>query len=257
MSEDKTPRRRSTHVEVAATYAAVGASQAADLMRFPPEGSTPFHEEVLLGSGEDRYVIASTSLMTWGAQRNAGITVEPVDEHDDEVYAGLQFSTSGVPEVVDQNEQQFAPDGTAFLKAGNVVRLIAKGGDRERQVRVVSTIEEPERVGFVIGSVDESGVTGEEFYSVEQRPDGTVWGIVRGFLKPVKEGVLGLKGKTSVKAAVASAREQIEALTPANTAEIASTQAGAFETRIDPETGKIIVIDVGDATPDEPGDRAE
>src|SRR5690606_28962478 len=119
-----------------------------DLMRFPPQGSTPFHEEVLLGSGDDRYIIASTSLMTWGAQKNAGISVELLSEEDSAVYSGVQFSSDGVPEVQSHNEKQFAPDGTAFLNAGNVVRLTWPDGGREREVRVVSTLEEPKRVGF-------------------------------------------------------------------------------------------------------------
>ena len=53
-------------------YAAVGATQAPDLMQYPPERSIPAEESWRIGSGEARFETAGDALLSWAAQRGAG-----------------------------------------------------------------------------------------------------------------------------------------------------------------------------------------
>ena len=79
MSVDAPGPRRSNHSEMPVAYAAIGASGAPDLMRFPPEGSSPYEVELQLGSGEERFLTAANLLMTWNAQRAAGVEVSGIE----------------------------------------------------------------------------------------------------------------------------------------------------------------------------------
>lgn len=224
------PKRRSTHIEMEAAYAAVGASTAEDLLKFPPEGTTPFQDSVLLGSGEERFLAAATTLMTWGAHRAAGVTVTQLEREAHPVYRPLGFSEEGQPEIAAPDELRFAPDGTPYLEAGDVVEFTWENGSHAQQARVVSTIEEPYRVGFTVGSTSVDEVAGEKFYTIEHRDDDTVWATVRGFLMPQTSGVFGIKGKGLVKAEIAWAHEHLVALTPVGAA-VLSTHADAESAR--------------------------
>lgn len=211
MSEE--PRkRRSTHVEHEVSYASVGASQAADLLKYPPTGSTPFEEEVLLGSGEDRFMSASATLMTWGAQRTAGIEVDLVEKGHESRYSSISFKEGGLPDGPKENEQFFAPDGTPYLEAGHVVNYTISE-KTTRSMRVISVVDEERRVGFVIGTVSDGDVVGEEFFSVEFRADNSVWAVARGFLYDGRNGVK-LLTKNAVKKELALVHDQLHALTP-------------------------------------------
>src|SRR5690606_33728945 len=99
--------RRSTHVEHDAVYAAVGASAAPDLMRFPPEGSVPYEDSVRLGSGADRFLAASSALMTWRAQRGAGIEVTEIVQGDGGQYSGVSFDAAGNAQLPAESDLQF------------------------------------------------------------------------------------------------------------------------------------------------------
>ena len=50
-----TPMRRSTFTDQPVTYGAVGGTQAADLLYYPPKGYRPLERQVRLGSGEERF----------------------------------------------------------------------------------------------------------------------------------------------------------------------------------------------------------
>ena len=210
MSDSK---RRSNYVEHTVSYAAVGASQAPDLMKYPPTGSTPFEHEVLLGSGEDRFMSASSVLMTWGAQRAAGITVQTVDQETEAKYRKITFRTDGVPEGPGRNDQYFAPDGTPYLEVGQIVHYTMPDS-KQREMRVLSTIDEERRVGFIVGTSTETDITGEEFLSVEFRADQTVWAVARGFLYDERTGGAKLITKNAVKVEIARIQQQLVALTP-------------------------------------------
>lgn len=222
MSEEPI-KRRSTHVEHDVSYASVGASQAPDLLKYPPTGSVPFEEEVLLGSGEDRFMSASATLMTWGAQRGAGVTIELLDKGQESKYVSISFKDSGMPEGPQNNEQYFAPDGTPYLEAGHLVQY---GIDDKmtRCMRVISVIDEPRRVGFIVGTAEESDVVGEELFSIEFRTDNSVWAVARGFLYDARNGVK-LLTKNTVKKELARIAEQLRALTPVAQATIQQQDA--------------------------------
>jgi uncharacterized protein (UPF0548 family) len=212
MSKKEQPKR-SSHVEMPVAYAAVGASKQPDLMRFPPEGSTPSEEELRLGSGQERFLLVSNLLMTWGAQRGGGLRVEDVVRGTGALYTGPSFDDSGAPQAADAVEEHFGPDGEPYLVAGTTATLHAEGQD-PRSVLVVYTVDEDRRVGFAWGTGDEHGAVGEQLFAVEHRDDDTVWAVARGFLFAPKNGLLGLKSRTAIRTAIDAAREQIASLAP-------------------------------------------
>lgn len=221
--------RRESFVDHTVAYAAVGASDAPDLLRFPPTGSTPFYEELRLGSGADRFLIASSSLMTWGAHRVNGVEVIEVTAGDGGQYSGVVFDDAGVPQPSSAEDLQFSPDGVPFLRAGSVVQMEWTTDRDAMLMRVVYTIEEARQVGFAVGSADESSIPGEVRYSVEHREDDSVWATVRGFLFASSAGLLGRKGRNEVRAVIDEVREQLNGLAPGAVAPQSSAEQGAAE----------------------------
>ncbi|WP_336651104.1 MULTISPECIES: DUF1990 family protein [unclassified Leucobacter] len=207
------PARRSSHVEMPVAYAAVGASKAPDLLRFPPEGTTPYEESLRLGSGQERFLLASSLLMTWGAQRGSGVTVADVVRGSGERYAGVSFDDAGTPQAAGEIEEQFGPDGEAYLVAGTTAVLHAPGQD-PRSVLIVYTVDEERSSGFAWGTCDEAGAVGEQLFLVEHREDDTVWAVARGFLAAPKSGLLGLKARADLRVAVEAVKAQLAALAP-------------------------------------------
>ncbi len=210
-------RRRSTYLAHEVVYVAVGASSAFDLMRFPPDGSIPFELELQLGSGSNRFVTASSLLMTWHAQRGAGIEVVDIVEGDGGQYSGVAFDDQGTPQPSEEADVHYSPSGDPFLTAGTVATFRRAGRHVERRIRVVYTIGEPRRLGFAWGNADDAGVVGERVLAVEHRDDGTVWATARGFLWPKPMALRGRKGKTGIRSAVKEARQMLESLAPGRT----------------------------------------
>lgn len=206
--------RRRTHVSHDVVYAAVGASAAPDLLRFPPQDSTAFARELQLGSGSDRFLTASTVLMTWGAFRAAGFQVTELELGDGGQYSGVLFTAEGTPELVTVEDQQYGPDGTPFVTAGTVVKLELDDDQQSRQSRVVYVVAERRRSGFALGSADDAGVIGEIAFTVEHRADDTVWAQTRGFLWAPESGLLGIKAKSALRGAMQHAEQIIAALAP-------------------------------------------
>lgn len=208
-------KRRASHVDHAVSYGAVGASNDPSVLRYPPEGYTPYAEEVRLGSGQERFTAASSALMTWGAQRGAGIEVTELVEGQGSEYPGVSFNDAGEPlSSGTVEETQYAPSGERFVTAGTSATLVWTGKREPRRVRVIYVVDDKHRVGFALGTADDSGAVGEELFLVERRPDGSVWATVRGFLTAPNGGLLGIKGKSVVKTAQASSLEQLRALLP-------------------------------------------
>jgi uncharacterized protein (UPF0548 family) len=55
----------------------------------------------------------------------------------------------------------------------------------DAELRVISVTEEPRRIGFVLGTVGGSVVSGEELFEIEWREDNDeVWFTVRAFDAP-------------------------------------------------------------------------
>ncbi|MGJ0204705.1 DUF1990 domain-containing protein [Leucobacter sp. gxy201] len=229
--------RRSSHVGMPAAYASIGATRDPDLLRFPPEGSTPYEEEQRLGSGEERFLSASSLLMTWGAQRGAGMTVEVVERGPDDEYEGVEFDEHGVAQAAAPREDTFGPDGEPYLNAGTSADIALQGGIA-RRVLIVYTVDEERRVGFAWGTGDELGAIGEQRFVVERRDDDTVWAVARGFLTPAKNGLLGLKARADLRAAIDAVKLQIGALAPGAAATAtagASTGTARAEAAAEPE----------------------
>ncbi|MFS0867546.1 DUF1990 family protein [Microbacterium sp. 179-B 1A2 NHS] len=169
-------------------YAAVGATQAADLMGYPPQGSIPAEASWRIGSGEARFTASADQLLSWGAQRGAGLTVRDVHPASGPMYTGVAFDAEGTPvqpSRLDQ-EQRFDADGTPYVSPGATVHLRGRvGGCRaDAELRVISVIDEPRRVGFSLGTVGGSVVSGEESFLLEWRDNDEVWFTVRAFDRP-------------------------------------------------------------------------
>ncbi|MGO1538194.1 MAG: DUF1990 family protein [Leucobacter sp.] len=210
--------RRSSHVDMPVAYAAVGASADEDLMRFPPEGFTPFEDAVRLGSGHDRFVLAASLLMTWGAQRGAGYTVSDIVRGDGGRYEGVKFDDEGRPEPGLEEEEHFGPDGEPYLTAGTTANISRPGDKHQIPVLVIFTVNESHTVGFALGNTDESGAVGEQLFAIELRGDNSVWATARGFVTVPKSGILGLKGRNLVKEELIAAKQQLDALAPVSIA---------------------------------------
>ncbi|GAA1620746.1 DUF1990 family protein [Leucobacter chromiireducens] len=223
---DGQPTRRQSHVDMPVSYAAVGASRAPDLLRYPPNGSTPYEETLRLGSGQERFLVASSLLMTWGAQRGAGMTVREVQRGTGSEYQGPEFDAAGTPQAAAAPEEHFGPDGDPYVVPGTRAMLGA-AGQPEREVLVIYTVTEDRTVGFAWGTADEQGVVGEQQFGIELREDDTVWAFARGFLDAPKSGLLGLRARAELKLAVEQVRAQLAALAPG--AQPASTEGPGAE----------------------------
>ena len=180
--------RRGTFKDETVDYAAVGASQAPDLMTYPPERSIPAEESWRIGSGEARFQTASEALLSWTAQKAAGLTLSDVRPASGPMYSGVGFDHEGHPIAPTrlEAEQRFDADGTPFVGPGTTVRIHGRvGGLRaDGELRVIFVVEEPRRVGFALGTVGESVVSGEESFMIEWHENDEVWFTVRAFDAP-------------------------------------------------------------------------
>ena len=71
--------RRGTFRDETVDYAAVGATQARDLMQYPPERSIPAEESWRIGSGEARFAVRERGApVVGGAARRRSSTIKDV-----------------------------------------------------------------------------------------------------------------------------------------------------------------------------------
>jgi len=174
------------------SYAAVGATKAVDLLRYPPDGYRPFQERTRIGHGDARWEYAWTQLMSWGVQRNSGfrVTVAPAPPEASELsYTPVSFDEYGVPiapaVVSEVAEAVFGPEGDPFLQPGDTAWLRFPGILPIRApVRVVYLIDEPNRRGFAYGTLPGHPESGEEAFIVDQTEDGSVWLEIRSISRP-------------------------------------------------------------------------
>lgn len=190
--------RRGTFKDDTVNYAAVGATQAADLMHFPPENSIPAEETLRIGSGEARFHTASESLLSWGALRGAGLRLSDVRPASGPMYSGVSFDAEGNALAPSRTEadQRFDADGTPFVGAGTTVHVRGRvGGLRaDAELRVIFVVEETRRVGFALGTVSGSVVRGEESFMLDWLPNDEVWFTVRAFDAPAATSYRLLRG---------------------------------------------------------------
>jgi uncharacterized protein (UPF0548 family) len=174
------------------TYAAVGATQAADLMYYPPTGYRPVERSTRIGHGVERFEFAWTEAMSWGIQKRSGMRVDVAEapsEVTDTTYVPVSFDAEGVPlepAVTSSGEATFGPDGEPFLQPGDTATLaIPFGLFRVRApARVVYVVDEPERKGFAYGTLRGHPENGEEAFLVEKRADDSVWLTIKAFSRP-------------------------------------------------------------------------
>ena len=180
--------RRGTFNDETVDYAAVGATQAPDLMGYPPERSIPAEESWRIGSGDVRFQTASDALLSWTAQRGAGLNIKDVRPASGPMYSGVSFDAEGNPIAPSRAEadQRFDADGTPYVAAGTTITVEGRvrGMDADGELRVIFAIEEPRRVGFALGTVDGSVVSGEESFMIEWHQNDEVWFTVRAFDAP-------------------------------------------------------------------------
>ncbi len=182
--------RRRTFQDETVDYAAVGGTSAAELMRYPPERSIPAEGSWRIGSGEERFQSASDALLSWTAQRAANLTLEDMRFSVVPGYAGVSFDAEGKPIVpnADQIEQRFDTEGVPYVRAGMTIRLRGRVGGMKAggELRVISVFDEPRRVGFTLGTIGGSVVSGEESFALDWREEkDEVWFTVRAFDAPV------------------------------------------------------------------------
>lgn len=178
--------RRGTFRDDTVDYAAVGATSAPDLMHFPPTGSKPAEASWRIGSGEQRFAAAAETLLSWGVQRGAGLNITEVRPADGEGYTGVSFDAEGKPIAPAKShaEQRFDENGVPFVSPGTTVTLRGHvgGTNANGELRVVGFTEQPRQVGFALGTVGHSVVSGEESFDVQWREDNDeVWFAVRAF----------------------------------------------------------------------------
>lgn len=168
---DSEGRRRSTFRGIAVSYAAVGITAAADFLRYPPGGFRAIERSIRLGSGPERFRNAAAAVMTWGAHQASGVSVVEIASTDPSSAADAEGSTETV----------FAADGTPYLTSGMAVTLAIPIGKKTRNitVRVVSIVDELNRIGFAYGTLRSGPIVGEESFVVEHRADSSVWFTVR------------------------------------------------------------------------------
>lgn len=172
------------------TYAAIGLTQADDLLQYPPRGYRAIDRVTRIGHGEARFDYASVAALTWGIQRNSGFRVIQTDSppHVTEAtYVPVTFDDTGepMPPAVGEagDEVVYGEDGTPIIVAGDTALLRLPIGIK-LPVRVIYVVNEPKKVGFAYGTLRGHPENGEEAWMVEHRDDDSVWMTVRAFSRP-------------------------------------------------------------------------
>ena len=181
--------RRGNFQEGTVDYAAVGATHAHDLMSYPPERSVPAEASWRIGSGQARFDSSAEALLSWAPLRGAGLRLVDVRPAAGPMYSGVGFDAEGAPIAPSRldADQRFDADGTPYVAAGTTITVHGriKGMNADGELRVISAIEEPRRVGFALGTVSGSVVSGEESFTLEWDETDEVRFVVRAFDRPV------------------------------------------------------------------------
>jgi uncharacterized protein (UPF0548 family) len=175
------------------SYGAVGATQAPDLMQYPPAGYRPLERRARIGHGVERFQWASTAVLSWGVQRGAGFRVETSRTPDyvsELTYTPVFFDPSGQPlkpsHTSTTGEPVYGPDGTLLIAPGDTAMLFIRFliARVKAPARVVYVVDEPTRRGFAYGTLPGHPEDGEEAFIVELADDDSVWMVIRAFSRP-------------------------------------------------------------------------
>jgi uncharacterized protein (UPF0548 family) len=177
----------------AVTYAAIGATQDDDFIRYPPKGYRAIERKVRIGHGEDRWHHAWTETLSLGIQRRSGLRVKRVEspaEILENSYTPVTFDDATgepvQPAALTSAEQVYSDTGAQLVRPGDTAILLLGWGALSLRipVRVVYLIDEPTRRGFAYGTLPGHPESGEEAFIVEQRDDDSVWLTIRAFSRP-------------------------------------------------------------------------
>lgn len=133
------------------TYAPHGGSLDLDPARVPA-GFRVFRHEAVIGAGRERWASASDAVLEWALQRGAGIRVS-------------------TPRVVVGGDVTLTIPLLGFVP----VRAYA---------RVLLLVDEPDRSGFIYGTLPGHPERGEEAFLVTIDDADTVRVVVQGFSRP-------------------------------------------------------------------------
>lgn len=171
-------RRRKTFSDTSVSYAAVGCTQSGDVMVFPPTGFRATHDECRLGSGAERFEVASAALMTWGVLRGAHLSAVQVVDGDATGYQGLLFTPFQAPLAPDTEPEEilYSAAGEPYLSAGQTIEVagVFRPASGTQSYRIIYVIREPRRIGYAWGTLDSTPVTGEELFWVQWHEDDSV-----------------------------------------------------------------------------------
>ena len=185
--------RDAARAEQAVTYAAVGASQAPDLLQYPPQGYRPLEMRGRVGHGDERWEWAVDALLTGGVYRGAGMGVRmrAVDAGEAErVYQPVEFDDHGEPiepAEVGAVEEVYTADGMRHLRPGDIIVVGLAVGERlwlPLPGRVVLLEQQEARVMYAVGTLPGHAFSGEESFTLEREENGSVWLTVRSFARP-------------------------------------------------------------------------
>ena len=160
MSVD-TPRDRE-RLQQAVTYAAVGATQSPDLMRYPPVGYRPLEQRRRVGHGDERWAWAVDELLTGGVYRGAGmgVRITPVTAADAErTYHPVAFDDEGAPAAaagVGADDEVYTASGERHLRPGDVIVVGLAVGRQlwlPLPTKVVLLEQEEQRVMYAVGTL--------------------------------------------------------------------------------------------------------
>ena len=191
MSESRTPAELPLWQQPV-TYAAIGATQDDDLVRYPPKGFRAIERKVRIGHGATRWQHAWTETLSLGIQRRSGFRVKRLDAPDEVLensYTPVTFDDDGQPvqpATTTSGEQVYADTGAQLVRPGDTAVLLLGWGVLSLRipVRIVYVIDEPTRRGFAYGTLPGHPESGEEAFIVEQRDDESVWLTIRAFSRP-------------------------------------------------------------------------
>ncbi|MDI2097928.1 DUF1990 family protein [Ruicaihuangia caeni] len=183
---------RSTWQVSNVSYGAIGASQAPDLLAYPPKGFHAAEFRTRIGHGEQRFRAAVEQALTWQIQQRSGIRVRVLDvpPRDETSYVPVSFDADGAPippsERAMRHEVEYSAEGEPLLVAGTTATLVVPvlGIPFSLPTRVVFLIDEPNRKGFATGTMRGHPLSGEESFVIEQGEDGAVWIHLRMFWRP-------------------------------------------------------------------------
>lgn len=183
------------------SYAAVGSSRQATVVRYSPPGSTGFERHHELGAGRSRYSQTVDRLLTWHAWRLAGFDVQAGSLGDDTAYQPVQFTDDGAPISRDTEPSvTYTALGEPLLRSGSSASLRARPhlwpfSLLDCDVRVISAIEDRDSVELTVGTLahpeGDPLISGEVTLSIEILPNHRVVSRARGFVTVTQQGRAG------------------------------------------------------------------